>query len=147
MNGHISVYDFLHSVSDTRNVCSLNGTTDIQLAIITTTDGSTDNQLPMWEKVLDSLCQHEEQCPGISAHTTGMVQTKEANVLIIVEAVVHTLCLIIDMGTNGTVGHLEGCRLKNIEECTAKRHRNGFANILTTDANHPAILFVALLFC
>ena len=147
MNRYIGINDFLHSIADACDIRLLNLATDIQFAVIASTDRSAYNQLSLRKEVFYSLCQYKEQRSGISAHATGIVQTQEINVLVVIEAVVHTLRLVVDMGTNRSVWHFESCCPEHLEECTSKRHRYGLADILATDANHSDILLSAFLVC
>ena len=106
-DGHGARNDALHLRTDGVSVLLGDGTTDAQVAVISVRHGDVYNHRALGEKLVYSLAQHEEERAGVSARTGGSGEVKKLNVLRVIHAIVHTLHLVVHLGADGRICHIE----------------------------------------
>ena len=107
VDGQRGTDDLLHPLTQVGCIVGGQGTANTEVDIIAVADGDVDAHPAFRPEVVGSLCQHEEEAPGEGPYAAGTVQVEKLDGLLLVGAVVHALHLIIDVGGDGAVFHLE----------------------------------------
>ena len=144
-----SVDNLLHASADGSGIVEGDGTPDVQVDIVTVTDGNVDSHLTRVIEVMGGLAEHEEEAAGVGTRATGRGYVEEFHFLLLVDTEVHALYLIINVGRDGTVFHVDARLLIYILEGATKRHFERLPVILTIHLNglFHIILFVLGEFC
>ena len=135
MEWHVGFHDFLHPVFEFSDHIRIDATFDFQLAIVAVRNGSINAQSRTGIQVAHGLVEHEEERTRVGAQTRLRSDVEKFHILVVEEHIVKAFDLVVDLGTGGTIGHVEVNHFVEFFEIIADGHTIGAAGILAADSD------------
>ena len=107
MDGHGGIHNFLHTTADGSHIIEGDGAPDVEVHIVAVADRDVDGHLARVEEFVSHLTEHKEECAGICSAATGRGDVEKLHLFLLIDAVVHAFHLIIHVGRNWAMLHLQ----------------------------------------
>ena len=111
-------YYLLHAPAYGCGIVGGDGVSDAQVAVVAVRYGNVYHHAAVGIEVVHGLAEHEEERAGIGTLARGRCQIEEFHIFIMVYAEAETLHLVVHLGADRTVGHIEAEFIKYFRKCT-----------------------------
>ena len=99
--------NLLHATTDGASIVEGDRATNVQVYVVAIGNGDVDGYLAGVEKIVNGLTEHEEEAAGIGSRATGRGDVEKFDLFLFVDTIVHALHLIINMGRDRAIFHLQ----------------------------------------
>ena len=105
------------------------------VAVVALGHGYVDDDVAVAVELAHGLAKDEEERAGVATHARGRGDVEELDVLGLIDAVVQSLHLVVDVSDDGLVLHLEVQHLVDLVQLATHGHLDGGAIVLTAYSN------------